>query len=80
MHFKEMFILDGLNDTIPEEDIKRRNTITKLLEEWNLVEVLDEIEGETDMGLIKVLPYREKGDWSLVPKYSIGNKNTRYKN
>ena len=75
VHFKEMFILDGIEDYIPTEDVLRRNTIANLLEEWKLCEVIDpeQTEEEVDMRGIKIIPHREKNDWDLVPKYNIGN-------
>ena len=70
-----MFILDGIEDYIPTEDVLRRNTIANLLEEWKLCEVIDpeQTEEEADMRGIKIIPHREKNDWDLVPKYNIGN-------
>lgn len=78
MHFKEMFAMDGKSNTMTRDDIKRRNAIVKLLEEWKLVRPLTKISDE-DVGTlstIKVLAYSEKSDWELVPKYSIGKKKT----
>ncbi len=74
VHFKEMFILDGIEDSIPQEDVERRNTIANLLDEWGLCEVidLDQTEDECPMSRIKIIPFREKDDWELVPKYNIG--------
>lgn len=76
MHFKEMFILDNLNDELPEEDLIRRNTIASLLHEWGLVEIVNpsQIEStEKSMNSIQVLPFREKDEWELIKKYRIGN-------
>ena len=76
MHFKELFALDGLNSNINENDIARRNTIVSLLEEWELLEILDEKFDDkptVNLGHIKILPFKEKDDWELVPKYHIGN-------
>ena len=39
VHFKELFALDGKETNLSENDIARRNTIAKLLNDWNLVEV-----------------------------------------
>jgi hypothetical protein len=80
VHFKELFELDGKDATISLDDIGRRNTIASLLAEWNLVQLVhpDQIE-EPRMPLsqIKVLPHKDKHDWTLVPKYNIGApKNT----
>lgn len=75
-HFKEMFLLDGKESTFSEEDKQRRNTIANLLEEWGLVTVINKamIADRLNLSNIKVLLYKEKDDWQLVSKYSIGNK------
>jgi len=75
VHFKEMFILDGNEDTVPEEDISRRNIIANLLEEWNLCEIIHDenvIEEGLDLSRIKIIPFRDKDNWTLIPKYTIG--------
>jgi len=77
VHFKELFALDGLPTNLSDEDIGRRNTIANLLEEWELLEVVAPEKSEeplTPINKIKILPYREKGDWELCPKYHIGKK------
>ena len=76
VHFKELFLLDGKTSDFSENDIQRRNRITKLLSDWGLVDVvnMDSIEYMSPIGQIKILPHKEKGDWQLIPKYSIGNK------
>tara|TARA_B100001059_G_C17360135_1_gene344702 strand:- start:32 stop:454 length:423 start_codon:yes stop_codon:yes gene_type:complete len=75
VHFKELFALDGLPTDIAENDIGRRNTIAKLLEEWELLEIVLPTKAEepvVPISQIKILPYKEKGDWELCPKYHIG--------
>ena len=75
VHFKELFALDGLPTDIVENDIGRRNTIAKLLEEWELLEIVQTSQAEepvVPISQIKILPYKEKGDWELCPKYHIG--------
>ena len=75
MHFKEMFLLDGLTSDISDEDIARRNTIVKLLVEWNLLEVIDPEEykePQLSLARLKIIPHKEKQDWQLIPKYHIG--------
>ena len=75
VHFKELFALDGLPTDIAENDIGRRNTIGKLLEEWELLEIVLPTKAEepvVPISQIKILPYKEKGDWELCPKYHIG--------
>ena len=76
VHFKELFGLDGLPFDLSESDIARRNTIINLLEEWELLEVVDTdkcVDPIASIGQIKIVPFREKKDWELVPKYHIGN-------
>jgi hypothetical protein len=74
VHFKEMFALDDLPTSISPEDISRRNTIAGLLEEWGLVKIVDKSKAENKVPIskIKILPYKEKGEWELCPKYHIG--------
>ena len=74
VHFKELFALDGKHTNITLNDIQRRNRITKLLSDWNLVQVADEeaIYDVAPLNQIKVLSYKEKGEWILEPKYNIG--------
>lgn len=77
-HFLELFKLDGKPTHITEEDIARRNVIVKLLNEWKLVTVLDKTfldEAENmPLGSLKIVPFADKAQWKLVPKYSIGSK------
>ena len=74
-HFKELFALDGKVADFTENDIQRRNTIGKLLQEWGLVEILstEELVG-CPMSQVKIVSFKEKTDWQLVPKYNIGKK------
>jgi len=75
VHFKELFLLDGLSSDIDETDIGRRNTIAKLLEEWNLLTVVDKEKLNsilTPLNQIKIIPFKEKTEWELCPKYHIG--------
>ena len=76
VHFKELFLLDGKHSDLSENDIQRRNRITKLLSDWGLVEVINPemIEEASSISQIKILPHREKNEWTLIPKYSIGSK------
>lgn len=76
-HFKELFMLDGKVNNFDDEDRGRRNAIINLLEEWNLIKVVNHTQIEdpvAPLSQIKVLPYKEKDEWDLVPKYSIGKK------
>jgi len=76
-HFKELFMLDGKENNFSDEDKARRNTIINLLEQWDLIKTVDSSQVEdpvAPLSQIKVLPYREKDSWELIPKYSIGKK------
>tara|TARA_R110000824_G_scaffold276181_2_gene464733 strand:+ start:2362 stop:2760 length:399 start_codon:yes stop_codon:yes gene_type:complete len=74
MHFKELFILDGLESDISESDISRRNLIAKLIDEWELCEIINDaqIDPVANMGQIKIISHKDKKDWELIPKYHIG--------
>ena len=75
VHFKELFKLDGKQSNFDESDIARRNTIVDLLRQWSLVKVLDPKrieEPRAPLSQIKVIPYKEKNQWKLTQKYSIG--------
>lgn len=76
VHFKELFSLDGKETNFSTEDVGRRNQIVKLLVEWGLVDIVNKSEqlSNQSMANIKVVSYRDKGEWELVPKYTIGNK------
>jgi hypothetical protein len=77
VHFKELFALDGKPSNFSESDIARRNTITNLLKEWDLVEIVHPAQTEnpiSPISQIKVLPFKEKDEWELVAKYNIGKK------
>ena len=77
-HFKELFALDGKKATLTENDIQRRNTISILLQDWNLIDIVDKSKAENKAPLsqIKVIPFKEKSEWILTQKYSIGNSIT----
>lgn len=77
VHFKEMFALDGKPSNFSDEDKGRRNTIAKLLEDWGLIVIIDQEKAKDPtaaMNQIKILPHKEKDDWTLVQKYNIGRK------
>lgn len=81
VHFKELFALDGKPSNISENDIQRRNAIAKLLEDWGLVKILNrEVMGDNIAPIhqIKIISYKEKDDWELIPKYNIGKKTQDY--
>ena len=73
LHFKEFFILDGLESDISDTDLARRNTICKLLNEWELLTILDDdIEPLANISQIKIISHKDKANWELIPKYHIG--------
>ena len=76
--FKEMFLLDGREATLTEEDLTRRNIIASRLEEWGLVNIVDKksVDNNGKTAYIKILPFKEKDEWGLVSKYSIGKRKT----
>ena len=77
VHFKELFALDGKPSDFSTEDRGRRNTIVKLLSDWGLIAVVDPdkiVDPQTPLNQIKILPFKEKNEWSLVTKYNIGRK------
>jgi len=80
VHFKELFMLDGMPTTFPESDQARRNTIANLLAEWGLIGLVDPAKSKepvVPVSYLKILPFGEKKDWELVPKYNIGRKKTQ---
>ena len=77
VHFKELFALDGKHANLTQNDIQRRNRIVQLLVDWGLIGIVKE-ESCSDiapLNQIKVLSYKDKGDWILEQKYNIGKKN-----
>ena len=73
-HFKELFALDGKEADFQDNDLHRRNTIAKLLQDWGLVKILTEVEDYAPLSQIKIISFKEKGEWELIPKYNIGKK------
>ena len=77
VHFKELFALDGKPTNFSDNDLGRRNSITNLLAEWgllNLVDVNKTAEPVVPLGQIKIIAHKDKPNWELVAKYNIGNK------
>ncbi len=75
VHFKEMFMLDGKPSSMDATDFGRRNAICSLLEQWGLVKISNKEQVKdpiVPISQIKILPYKEKDEWQLVAKYSIG--------
>ena len=75
-HFKELFALDGKHANLTVNDVQRRNRIVRLLSDWGLITVVDQdkILDISPLNQIKVLAYKDKGDWILEQKYNIGKK------
>ena len=76
VHFKELFALDGKPTNITENDVQRRNRIAKLLSDWGLIDIAreEEVADLAPLNQIKVLSFKDKGDWTLESKYNIGKK------
>ena len=79
VHFKELFALDGKHANLTSNDVQRRNRIAQLLADWGLVGVVDadKIQDIAPLNQIKVLSYKDKGDWILETKYNIGAKKKK---
>ena len=79
VHFKELFALDGKHANLTTNDVQRRNSIAQLLVDWGLVGIVnaDTIQDVAPLNQIKVLSYKDKGDWILETKYNIGSKKKK---
>ena len=77
VHFKELIALDGKRANLTINDVQRRNRITRLLADWGLITIVQEgsVADIAPLNQIKVLSYKDKGDWILEQKYNIGKKN-----
>ena len=77
VHFKELFLLDGKPSNLLENDVQRRNTIAVLLADWGLISILipESAKDVAPLRQIKVIPFKDKSEWELCPKYNIGNSN-----
>lgn len=77
VHFKELFLLDGKKSDFSDDDKARRNTIANLLHEWELCDLVDPDKSKnpvSPLSQIKIIPHKEKTEWTLVTKYNIGKK------
>jgi hypothetical protein len=77
VHFKELFALDGKPANFDQGDLARRNTIANLLNDWGLIKLVDEIKSSNPvapMSQIKIIPHKDKDEWTLEAKYTIGRK------
>jgi len=79
VHFKELFLLDGKPSNLMENDLGRRNTIVTLLSDWGLVEPVnpEQLQDTAPLRQIKIISYRDKGNWELCAKYNIGASTRR---
>ena len=75
VHFKELFALDGKKATLVENDVQRRNTISVLLQDWNLLSIVkpEAAENKAPLSQIKIIAFKEKNEWNLQAKYNIGS-------
>lgn len=76
-HFKEMFVFDGKPSSFDEEDYVRRNTVANLLASWGLVDLVDPLVSEypeTDLRLVKIVSFKDRGNWTLARKYNLGKR------
>ena len=78
VHFKELFALDGKRTNLSQNDVQRRNRIVQLLSDWGLVDVpkKESIVDTAPLSQIKIISYKEKGDWDLESKNNNGKKKT----
>jgi hypothetical protein len=75
-------LLDGKQSDFSDEDRGRRNTIAGLLEDWNLFEIVDRekhSEPLASLSNIKIISYKEKSEWELCSKYSVGKRKSDVK-
>ena len=79
VHFKELFALDGKLANLTINDVQRRNRIVQLLVDWGLIGIVksESIQDVAPLNQIKVLSYKDKGDWILETKYNIGSKKKK---
>ena len=82
VHFKELFALDGKKATLVENDVQRRNTISVLLQDWNLLSIVkpEAAENKAPLLQIKIIAFKEKNEWNLQAKYNIGKKQSTEEN
>jgi hypothetical protein len=75
VHFKELFLLDGKPSNFTEDDLSRRNTISTLLSDWGLLEIVipEMANPKTTLRAIKIISHKDKSQWCLESKYTIGN-------
>lgn len=72
MHFKEMFHFDGGSVDVTDDDIVKRDSIARLLEQWKLITINEDLDTEFSLKEIKIVPFQQKDKWNLIPKYQVG--------
>ncbi len=79
LHFKMLFLLDGRDKrtTLSEEDINRTELIANMLQSWGLVKIKEEVPYNNTVRVV-VIPHKEKDNWTLDSKYSIGKKAQKW--
>lgn len=80
-HFKELFALDGLETTLQEADLSRRNWIITTLERWKLVEIPASEQAKVRTPTpksdgLKVIRHANKSRWRFQAKYTVRAKST----
>ena len=76
LHFLELFKIDGKEAVFDDNDERRRNTIAKLIGQWGMCKIvrLSDIEFTVPISEITIIPYKEKKNYQLVAKYTVGSK------
>ena len=80
VHFKELFLLDGKTADFSDDDKARRNTIANLLADWGLLTLKDKDKTASPVmpvSQIDIIKAKEKTEWELASKYTIGNKKRK---
>lgn len=73
MHFKELFKWYDKPCYIIYNDIKIRNRIALLLQEWGLLKIIDKdkVKNYSSLKNLKVVAHKEKYKWKLIKKFQI---------
>ena len=74
LHFKELFLLtrdDGYNN-ISDEDVIRRNSIIKLLEDWGMIENVEVLK-DIETCFISIIPHSKKSEYKIKHKFNLNN-------
>lgn len=75
VHFKSLFTLTRTSGykNLSEEDIERKNSIIFILQNWDLIEVKDDITPHNKY--VFVLPFNQKRNWQICHKFNVnGNE------